>query len=123
MFDPSVDRYGGAYSSAEEGADPNVGHKTSDYVDYPRGKAYGFEYRKQEVVVQAIKSFGSVNEKEVVLFLFVKFVVKCVGEFYNIILPPAAPDKTFLSCFDDGVECWHDAVGHHTGDDAVGGVV
>lgn len=44
-----------------------------------------FQNSKKVVVVNTVKSLGCVNEKKVVLLLFVEFVVVGAGKFVDVV--------------------------------------
>ena len=70
-------------------------------------------------MVQTVERLGCVDEKKEVLLLIVEFVIKDIGEFNDVILPPTPSDKNLLSWFDDGVNGGHDAVCYYCRNDAV----
>ena len=123
LFDAAVDRYHGAYTPLERGADCDVGHQASDNPGYPEGHIDLVKDREKVVVVHAIEGFRRVDEKKKVLLLGVEIIIKGVSNLVDVIIPTTPADKAALTLVNNAIDGRHDLVGYDSSRYAVANVV
>jgi hypothetical protein len=85
------------------GKDSGVAQKIRDRIGEPQGKALFFQYRDDEIVVNAVKGFSVVREEKVQFRVLLHVLVVCFVQVVKMISHPTTGKKNFLVFADEAL--------------------